>query len=74
MVSWAMLAVGAVLASASTASAQWGGGPMPRQGACFYQDINFRGQYFCVTAGEDLDTMPAGTNDRISSIRVLGRA
>jgi hypothetical protein len=74
MVSWAMLAVGAVLASASTASAQWGGGPMPRQGACFYQDINFRGQYFCVTAGEDLDAMPAGTNDRISSIRVLGRA
>ena len=65
---------GAVFAGPSNALAQsWGGGPMPRQGACFYQDINFRGQYFCVTAGDDLDAMPAGTNDRVSSIRVLGR-
>jgi hypothetical protein len=68
------LVAGAALASPSIAPAQsWGGGPMPRQGACFYQDINFRGQYFCVAAGEDLDAMPSGTNDRISSIRVLGR-
>jgi hypothetical protein len=67
-------ALGVSLASPSMASGQsWGGGPMPRQGACFYQDINFRGQYFCVEAGEDLDAMPSGTNDRISSIRVLGR-
>ena len=46
---------------------------MPRQGACFYQDINFRGQYFCVDAGDDLETMPTGANDRVSSIRILGR-
>lgn len=68
-------ASGAILASASPALAQgWTGGPMPRQGACFYQDINFRGQYFCVEAGENLDAMPSGSNDRVSSIRVLGRA
>jgi len=67
-------ASGAILASASPALAQgWTGGPMPRQGACFYQDINFRGQYFCVEAGENLDAMPSGSNDRVSSIRVLGR-
>jgi hypothetical protein len=70
----AACAIGVSLVSASMASGQsWGGRPMPRQGACFYQDINFRGQYFCVAAGEDLDAMPAGSNDRISSIRVLGR-
>ena len=67
-------ASGAILASASSALALgWTGGPMPRQGACFYQDINFRGQYFCVDAGENLDAMPSGSNDRVSSIRVLGR-
>jgi hypothetical protein len=67
-------ASGAILASALPALAQdWTGGPMPRQGACFYQDINFRGQYFCVEAGENLDAMPSGSNDRVSSIRVLGR-
>ncbi len=67
-------ASGAILAGASLVFAQgWTGGPMPRQGACFYQDINFRGQYFCVEAGENLDAMPSGSNDRVSSIRVLGR-
>jgi hypothetical protein len=64
-----------VLGSPSMAAAQsWGEGPMPRQGACFYRDINFRGQYFCVAAGDDLGAMPSGSNDRISSIRVLGKA
>src|SRR5688500_20136404 len=63
----AVFACGAILASASPALAQgWTAGPMPRQGACFYQDINFRGQYFCVEAGENLDAMPSGANDRVS--------
>jgi hypothetical protein len=70
----AAFAAGAMLAGASASAQSWEGGPMPRQGACFYQDINFRGQYFCVAAGDNLDAMPAGTNDRVSSIRVLGRA
>ena len=71
----AFLAGGAVLATSSTATAQFsGGGPLPREGACFYQDINYRGQYFCAEAGEDLSTLPSGANDRVSSIRILGRA
>ena len=63
----------AVLAASSVVTAQ-GGGPLPRDGACFYEDTNYRGQYFCVRAGDDVDTMPSGANDRVSSIRVLGRA
>ena len=68
------LAACAVIATPSTASAQFGGGPLPREGACFYQDSNYRGQYFCVEAGDGLSSMPSGANDRISSIRVLGPA
>ena len=36
----------AVLAASSVATAQ-GNGPLPRDGACFYEDTNYRGQYFC---------------------------
>jgi hypothetical protein len=61
----------AVLAGSSIAEAQGG---FPRDGACFFEDTNFRGQYFCVAAGDDIDRMPSGANDRISSIRVFGRA
>ena len=65
----------AVLTSCSIASAQrWGGGPEPREGACFYQNAYYRGPYFCAEAGEEFDTMPPGTNDRVSSIRVYGSA
>jgi hypothetical protein len=71
----AVLAGGAMLATSSTATAQFSGaGPLPRDGACFYQDINYRGQYFCAEAGEDLNSLPSGANDRVSSIRILGRA
>jgi Beta/Gamma crystallin len=71
----ASLASAAVLAISPTAAAQrWEGGPMPREGACFYQDANYRGSYFCVESGDDRDTMPSGANDRVSSIRILGRA
>jgi hypothetical protein len=67
------LAAWAVLATASTAAAQWPGGPQPRDGACFYQDSNYRGQHFCVEAGDDLSALPSGANDRVSSIRLFGR-
>jgi hypothetical protein len=63
-----------ILGTASSSSAQWDGGPTPRQGACFYQDINYRGSYFCLGAGEELDSMPSGANDRVSSIKVFGGA
>ena len=61
----------AVLAGSAVAWAQ--GGP-PRNGACFYEDTNYRGQFFCVEAGDEVDNVPSGANDRISSIRLFGRA
>ena len=61
-----------VLAAASAANAQ--GGPSPRNGACFYEDTNYRGRSFCVGSGDNLDAMPSGANDRVSSIQVFGRA
>jgi hypothetical protein len=50
----------------------WGNGPRPRQGACFYQNPNFGGQYFCLRAGGGHPNLPPGFNDRISSIRLFG--
>lgn len=70
-----LLASVVLLASPSHALAQtWGSGPTPRDGACFYQDANYRGQYFCIDAGDSLDALPRGVRDNISSIRVYGRA
>jgi hypothetical protein len=51
---------------------RFGSEPMPRVGACFYDDVNFRGQYFCVGPREELDRMPPGMNDKISSMRLIG--
>ena len=62
-----------VLATSPPAWAQWDGGRV-RDGACFYRDSNFRGQYFCVEAGDDVNDLPSDANDRISSIRVFGGA
>jgi Protein of unknown function (DUF3011) len=47
---------------------RWGGG-----GACFYKDINFRGDYFCLRRGETRDAL-GGMGDKISSIRAWGGA
>lgn len=72
---FALVVAGALLASASPSFAQrWGRERTPRDGACFYQDSGFRGDYFCVAAGEDLGSIPDGMNDRISSIRLFGRS
>jgi hypothetical protein len=63
------------LSVAAIASAQrWGHERVPDAGACFYKDINFRGEYFCVRSGEDLRSMARGMNDQISSIRTFGGA
>lgn len=51
---------------------EWGRGPMTRNGACFFEDSNFRGRYFCVDRGDSFPSLPSGFNDRISSIRVFG--
>ena len=59
-------------AEAASAQPRWGRDRVPQAGACFYEDSNFREQYFCVRAGEALRSLPAGMGDRISSIRLLG--
>lgn len=70
-----LIAIGVLLALPSVASAQrWGRDRFPESGACFFQDANFRGDYFCVRAGADVGRVPNDLNDGISSIRVFGRA
>lgn len=61
------------LLSTSGAWAQFGNS-RPNSGACFYVDYNFRGQSFCMNAGQDAEKLPSGFGDRIRSIRVFGRA
>jgi len=46
----------------------------PANGACFYENINYQGQYFCSSLGESVEMVPQGTNDRISSVRLFGNA
>jgi hypothetical protein len=61
----------AVLASSSLSAQR--SRDLPRDGACFYKDANFRGDYFCAEAGDDLSSMPSGANNEVSSIRIFGR-
>jgi hypothetical protein len=69
------LFVMAALAVPSAAMAQrWGRDPFPGSGACFFRDVEFRGEYFCVPSGEDVARLPYEMNDAISSIRLFGRA
>lgn len=66
--------LGLVLAAVPAEAQRWGRPRTPRAGACFYQNANFGGDYFCVEAGDQYDQMPEGLNDRISSIRIFGDA
>jgi hypothetical protein len=69
------LACVVVLTASSSAFAQrWGYGRLPRSGACFYKDADFRGEYFCVDAGDSLNSIPGDMNDKISSVRLYGGA
>src|SRR5476649_1006292 len=50
----------------------WGSETLPQSGVCFYQDKNFKGEYFCLPAGESAPKLPPGMNDKISSFRLFG--
>lgn len=52
----------------------WGRGRRPHAGACFYRDPNYEGDYFCMERGISYEALPPGFNDRITSIRIFGRA
>jgi hypothetical protein len=58
----------------ASAQPRWGRERVPNQGACFYEDVNFRGNYFCVRQGDRLTSLPSGMGDKISSVRVFGSA
>jgi hypothetical protein len=66
-----------VLAYRGSGPVWWNsGGQRPadlREGACFFADANYAGDYFCMRRGEAYDTLPPGFNDRISSVQVYGR-
>lgn len=71
-----LIGLGAALAVPSPVSAQyrWGHGATPRDGACFYKDADYRGEYFCIPAGEEVTSLPGEMNDKISSVRLYGHA
>jgi len=64
-----------VMLAAPAASAQprWGRPRTPQAGACFYRDADYRGDFFCVSAGDDVPVLPDGMNDQISSIKTFGK-
>lgn len=49
-----------------------GGPDWGKSGACFYKEIHYAGEYFCMRRGESYSNLPPGYNDRISSIKILG--
>jgi len=63
-----------LIPAAASAQLRWGRPTVPSDGACFYRDADFRGEYFCIDAGRSLSEMPRDMNDEISSIRIYGRA
>lgn len=69
----AALGVLTILAATEAgAQPRWGRPSFPQDGACFYRDKNYGGDYFCTTAGQDIAVLPNGMNDQISSIRTFG--
>ncbi|MGC8549539.1 MAG: hypothetical protein ACP5M4_07545 [Acidobacteriaceae bacterium] len=44
----------------------------PRDGACFYMTAPFRGQSFCMRAGDRMPSLPKNYDDNISSMEVFG--
>jgi hypothetical protein len=68
-----VVVVVAVLAASSVwAQPRWGRPKEPRAGACFYRDVEFRGEYFCAGEGDNIPAMPGDMNDQISSVRTFG--
>jgi hypothetical protein len=66
------LAVAALTLLTTTFASGQFNGTHPRNGACFFTDYNYRGESFCVQAGQNASSVPSGFNDRIRSIRVFG--
>jgi Peptidase inhibitor family I36 len=67
-----VIACAATLLAAASAQAQWGRSSHPSRGACFFEDANYEGRYFCASVGRDAATIPIDANDRINSVRIYG--
>jgi hypothetical protein len=52
----------------------WNQRPVPRAGVCFYKDVGFQGDRFCVSRGDRLDSLPGDFGDKISSFQLFGDA
>ncbi|HEY1338685.1 MAG TPA: peptidase inhibitor family I36 protein [Bryobacteraceae bacterium] len=52
----------------------WNQRPVPRAGACFFTDRDYRGNRFCVNRGDRLDRLPGNFGDNISSIQTFGNS
>jgi hypothetical protein len=52
----------------------WNQRPNPRRGACFFTTAPFRGNRFCIRAGDKLPRLPENFGDNISSIQTYGGA
>ena len=52
----------------------WNRWPNPHRGACFYTTAPFRGNKFCVRAGDKLPSLPGNIGGNISSIQTFGGA
>jgi hypothetical protein len=72
-VAWMITGI-TVLAAPGAEAQRWGRSAEPRSGVCFYRDANYRGDYFCVEAGNSIASLPGQMNDEISSIRTFGNA
>src|SRR5215218_3827925 len=68
-----MAVAAGLLASAQVRAQDWGRQAVS-EGACFYYDADYKGRSFCLEAGDDARSIPDGLEDRISSIRMFGRA
>src|SRR5262245_26263904 len=63
-----------LLAATAGAQPRWSRERPPETGACFYEDANYQGRYFCMRPGERVGTLPAAMTDRIASVRLIGGA
>jgi len=68
----ALLGALALIASPALAQPRWGRPVEPRNGACFYRDPDFRGDYFCAAVGEEISSVPFSMSEQIASIRTFG--
>jgi hypothetical protein len=52
----------------------WNQRSVPRAGVCFYKDVGFHGDRFCVSRGGRLGSLPGDFGDKISSLQLFGNA